>query len=240
MKTYLLVLLFAIIFCKNLRFLDTEAQTQDNVKKMSNFDKLNSGINKVCDMWQTLCSTFGNKKWDYVKSYMKQDGYEKLALDTLYLSGRRARLSAWDDVWNIRFDEMDVTDPEDVQNLHDTIEFARDSDSSVWNLSTNGFNDKGQYRLLTLLVNVREEDSQFDYVIFDMKIDFKIAPMLVFRCKGGSHIGGAITYSNDEIEEVDETLGTERANAMVEFFKLFSLKLVASLAGVQLKMPFEK
>ena len=239
MKTYLLILLLALISCKNLRFLDGEAETKDNVQKMSNFDKFTSAVNKVCEMWQNICSTFGNEKWDIVKGYMKQNGYEKLALDTLYLSGRRARLSAWDDIWNIRFEEMDVTDPDDLDNLHTTIDFGRDTDSSVWNLSTNGFNDKGQYRLLTVLTNVRSEANQFDYVIFDMKIDFKIAPMLVFRCKGASHIGGMINYSSDEIEEVDEALGSKRAAAMVEFFKLFSLKYVASLAGVELKMPFE-
>ena len=93
--------------------------------------------------------------------------------------------------------------------------------------------------MVNSLINVRENAKKFDYVIFDMKLGFKLAPDLIIRCKGSSRLGGLVYKEGYEIEELEKTLSTEQVVAIVKYFKMLSLQTIAGLVGVNLKLPYE-
>ena len=239
MKKYLLILLIVSIFSKRLRLLESKADAAATAKKFPNFGKLKEWGNAISSMWDKITGAFSSKSWDYIKDIKEQSGYEKLVLDTNYMSGKGARLSAWDLVWNKRLEEVKLSE-KDLENFKDTIEFAKFSESSNFDVYTQGFTDgKGDTRLVNLLINVREEAKKFDYIIFDMKLGFKLAPDLVFRCKGSSHLGGMISNNEDKIEELQKTLTAEQAETIINYFKMLALKNIAGIVGISLKLKFD-
>ena len=239
MKKYLLILLIVSIFSKRLRLLESKADAAATAKKFPNFGKLKEWGNAISSMWDKITGAFSSKSWDYIKDIKEQSGYERLVLDTNFMSGKGARLSAWEKLWELRSDELKLTG-EDRDNFEITLEFARDSEENNFDVYTHGFTDgKGDARLVNVLINIRDSANKFDYIIFDMKLGFKLAPDLVFRCKGSSHLGGMISNNEDKIEELQKSLTTEQAVAIIDYFKMLALKNIAGIVGVTLKLKFD-
>lgn len=242
MRTYLLLLCLALISGKMLRFLEGGAAVADSVSGYKGFSKFKDGVNKICDMWDKICATFGSSQWNYVKGIIDQQGYEKLCLDSNFMSNGGVRFSSWDVYWKrtinvLKLDEQQRTDAE-IE-----IEFAKDSDGNAWVANTIGFDNKqggeiGKMRIINFLTNVRKEDNKFDAIVFDFEVSFKIAPRLVFRSKGCSILGGIYSDSEDYIEEQNVELTEAQVDAILKYFKLLSLELIASVAGVKLTLPF--
>ena len=239
MKTYLIILLLVSTSTKKLSILDPEQLTKFNVSKFPNFSKLKGWANAISDMWDSITSAFGTKQWNYIKEIKKQSGYQRLVLNTVYSSAVGARLSAWDTVWTNELEEIKLEE-KNLENFKTTIEFARFSEKEDFEIYTNAYTDGNRnIRLVNSLINVRENAKKFDYVIFDMKLGFKLAPDLIIRCKGSSRLGGLVYKEGYEIEELEKTLSTEQTVAIVKYFKMLSLQTIAGLVGVSLKLPYE-
>lgn len=238
MKKLIFILSIALISCKNIRFMaDSDiAAASTTAKGFKGFDNLNNAVGQICGMWNGIVGAFKTTYQTKIKQYFPGDGFRKLSLSANFMAAGGFRMTAWDTVWQRKLPLFGMSDDQ-VKKCKVSLEFAEFSDSTTW-VSTNlGFNTedgaRDNVKSITLLTNVRD-DNKFDYVIMDFSLAFKFAPDVQWVTKAGSYAGGIFANQKDELIETPRGIKDEDITAILEMFKILSLKFIAALAGVTL------
>lgn len=244
MKKLILLLCLALISGKMLRFLNIT----NDVSGYKGFGKFKENVDKVCGMYDKVASTFKSESWNYIMKIVDQQGYDKLRLSTNYMSNGGVRLTAWNMYWQKTLEVLDL-DEDQILNAKTEIDFAKFSDGNAWMANIIGFDnkpglEKGETRVINFLTNVRSKEmgyteNKFDAIIFDFYVNFKLAPRLVFRTKGKSLVGGMYNKNEVIIEEQNPELTEAQIDAIMKYFQLLSMELIATIAGVRITLGFE-
>lgn len=240
MKKFLLVLSLALVASKNLRFADdaSAAGAGTTVKSFKGFDNFNNAVGQICGMWTNIVSAFKTTHETRIKKYINGEGFRKLSLSTTYQAAGGFRMSAWEAVWNRKLPLYGL-EGDKLEKAVSTLEFAQFSDTATWASTTLGFNteeaERDKVKSITIVTNVRD-DNKFDYVLIDFALSFKFAPDIQWVSKAGSYAGGIYANQKDELIEVPRNITDEDVTALMEMFKVLSLKAIAALAGVVLEI----
>lgn len=239
MRRVLFLLALSLICCKHLRFMEDAAAAGQTAKSFKGFENLSKGVGQVCGMWNDIVGAFKTTHSSVIKKLIPGEGFRKISLSTSYMSAGGFRMTAWDSVWARKLPLFGLTDEERLKKVMDYLEFAQFSDSATWASTNLGFNteegSRDNVKSITLLTNVRD-DNKFDMTIIDFSLAFKLQPDIQWVSTAGSYAGGIFENQKDELIEVPRTLKDEDVTAIMEMFKLLSLKAIASLAGVTLEV----
>lgn len=242
MKKFLLILFLALISCKHLRFMgDTDAASAgQTAKSFKGFDNLTKSIDQITGMWSNIVGAFKTTHQTIIKKYINGEGFRKLYASTSFQAAGGFRMSAWESVWSRKLPLYGI-EGDDLSKVKETLEFAQFSDQQTWASTNLGFNSqegsRDKVKSITLLTNVRD-DNKFDYVLMDFSMSFTFAPDVKWVSTSGSYAGGIFENEKDELIEVPRSITNEDVLAVMEMFKLLSLKAIAALTGINLEIKF--
>lgn len=247
MKKILFIVLLAIVACKNLRFLDDNIDTQlttdqtqkDQAQKMNGIGNLTNAINQICDTWSKVVTTFKTTHSKKIKEIIPVEGFSKLNLNSeLYINIGLAD-SKYEAYFNARAKTINLKD-EYLQKFKDTFEFAFWSENGVWSKCDMVYDEESasnKYDSVSILVTESAKPDRHDIMITYMGAEFKIADDILYIEESTSVLGGIFEKTTEKYEKKPKNLTDAEIEAIISMYKLFSLKFLADVLGITVRMP---
>lgn len=250
MRKLLLALLLVLAASKNLRFLQevnqdldkkltTDETQKDQVKKANGIENITGAINQVCDSWSKIVTTFKTTHSKKIKELIPGKGFDKLNLKSeLYVNIGLAD-SKYDAYFKARAATIGLKDAY-LQKFKDTFEYAFWSENGVWSKCDLVFEEETQknfYDSASVLVTESAKPDRHDILITYFQTEFKFADDILYIENSKSVLGGIFSSTKEEYVKKPKNLTDEEIEAVVAMYKMFSLKFIADVLGIKLKLP---
>lgn len=246
MKKLIYILLFTAVISANLRFmedLDTKLKADElekgEAKKANKIESLTNAINQLCDSWGKIVTAFKTTHSKTIKEILPGRGFSKLNLQSeLYVN-----IGLMDSKYEAYYKRRAVTlhlKDDYLKKFLDTFEFALWSDEGVWNKCDMVYDDDSEsnrYNSVTVLVTESVKPDKHDIMITYFSAQFTLAPDLLWIHESKSVLGGIFEKTTERLEKKPRNLTDEEIEAIISMYKMFSLKFVADVLGIQIKLP---
>lgn len=251
MKKYILVLLIAIITSKTLRLLEDEAtenvdsqvkvdeNKKEQASKLSFTGKIKSYVNDICDSYDRIAKSFKITKSESVKEVITREGFSKLKLESIVFVNKNIKEEKYEEYFEKRGKNLGIKPQylEEFKTTVDSGQYSESADMFRTSIDYQDGRDNNTYSSINVIIGEGSRKNCYDVIIHYFSISaFQIADDLVWIEQSNNYCN-IFQETKQKFITRPKTLTEKQVTALVDFYRILSLKFIGETFGISLKLP---
>lgn len=250
MKKFILVLLIAIITSKTLRILDDATENVDSqvkvddskkaaASKLSFTGKIKSYVNDICDSYDRIAQSFKITKSQSVKEVITREGFSKLKLESTVFVNKNLKGEKYDKYFQDRAKTLGLKQKylEEFNTTIDSGKYSENADMFKTSIDYQDGRDNNTYSSINVIVGEGSRTNCYDIIIHYFSISaFQIADDLLWIEESNNYCN-IFQQTKQKFITRPKTLTEKQVTALIDFYRILSLKFIGETFGIKLKLP---
>lgn len=250
MKKFILALLIALSVSKMIRVLEEETKDLQNgltasetekktIANLTIAEKFKNMATNFCDGFNKISSTFKVTQSETVKKFITRDGFSKIKLKSYLFITKNLIESKYMYYMEKRGRSLKIKE-DDFEQYKITVEMMPFSDSNsmfISDLVYKDSKDPNSYSSFNVMASMGSKDDTYDVLIHYFKIfEFQLADDILWTEKNSNYFN-MFDKTKQNFVKVPKNLSRKEIEALIDFYKVLSLKFIGDSFGINLKLP---